>query len=249
MGQKLSRPLLLLVIIASLGLLAWPVVRAVAGKSNALPSTPEAILEAASRLYATCQSYLDTGEVVTDFSSPRGEHTDRQRFSAAFLRDCCFSFEFKQEDQDLASWQATMLHTDGSGNRKWWDISSPEARSATFPISLVGAIGSTGGCGGVLMSSLLPDELAGDGLGDLTELTLLADDSIDDCECFRIEGTAPETGNKKMVVWIDKKTTLLRRLEIRHAFKDIRTHTVVTFDPQIDVPIDRDSLGPLSTGW
>jgi len=247
MGQKLSYSLLLFVI-TSLGLFTWPAGRALAEEPNAPPHTPEAILEAAARSYATCQSYLDIGEVITDFSSARGEHTDRRWFSAALLRGCCFSFEFKQEDQDLASWQATMLRADSSGSREWWDISSPEARSAVFPLSLVGAIGLTGGCGGLLMTSLLPDELAGDGLGDLTTLTLLDDGSIDDWECFRIEGTASETG-KKMVVWIDTKTMLLRRLEVHHAFEDIQTETVVTFDPQVDVHIDRDSLGPLSTGW
>lgn len=246
MEPKLSYSLLFLVI-TSLGLFTWPAGRALAVEPNAPAHTPEAILETASRSYATCQSYLDAGEVVIDFSSARGEHTDTQWFSAAFLRDCCFSFAFKQEDQDLASWQATMLSPDGE-SRKWWDISSPEARSTTFPLSLAAAIGSTGGCGGVLMSSLLPEELAGDGLGDLTTLTLLDDDSIDGRECFRIEGIAPETG-KKMVVWIDRKTMLLRRLEVSHAFKGIRANTVVTFDPQINVYIDRDSLGPLSTGW
>jgi hypothetical protein len=212
------------------------------------PDTLEAIIKASSELYSQCDSYLDIGEVVTDYSSPRGEHTDRSWFSAAFLRGCCFSFEFRDEEEDLSVWRAEMLDTEEGSHRKWWDISTSEARDATFPISLVGAIGFTGGCGGVLMSSLLPDEVKGDGLGNFVSVDALPDGRIGDSECFRFEGTAPGTG-AAMLVWIGKETLLLRRLEVDHEFRDIRTHTVVTFDASVDVEIDRRGIGSLTTRW
>ena len=208
--------------------------------------TAREIVDGATEAYAGCETYLDTGVVTTVYHTAEGDKTDAQFFSLAFIRGCCLSFEFMGEDGDLEAWRGQMLDTDASTARTWRDTSPGEEQTQTLLRSLAWAIGSTGGCGGVVLAMLVPEHLPGGSLSDLTELSRLDDDDMDGVECLRVRGNT-ESG-RPMTAWIHPRSFIVRRLQVAHELPGyfgrpgFSTETTMDFVPELNVKIELGDL-------
>jgi hypothetical protein len=98
--------------------------------------------------YASCQSYMDTGQVKTVYLTQRGRRTEVRPFSTAFVRPDAFRFEF-QNRRGEEEWDRYIVWKQGVVIKSWWTL-KPEGREfAELSLAIAGATGVSGGssCG------------------------------------------------------------------------------------------------------
>jgi outer membrane lipoprotein-sorting protein len=86
---------------------------------------------------------------------------------------------------------------------------------------------------------VLPKEVEGRRLTDMTDTKRVEDAKLDKVACFRIEG---KYADSPMTLWIDQKTFLVRRIDAQKKFDDFRTEETTTYDPVIDGEIPDKQL-------
>lgn len=205
----------------------------VVGDSALEQMTATEIVERATDAYAGCETYLDTGVVTSVYHTVEGDKTDTQLFSLAFVRGCCLSFEFKGKSEDLKVWREQMLDTDASPARTWQAIPEESEDADMFVLSLAGAIGSTGGGVGVILSMLVPEHLGGSGLQDFEELSRIDNGEIDGVECIRIQGNTGAA--RPMTAWIHPTSLLVVRFEGAYSLPGYFGRPGFTADTVIDL--------------
>jgi hypothetical protein len=105
---------------------------------------------------------------------------------------------------------------------------------------------------------LLPGVVGGRSLTDLRDLERLGDAEADGVPCYRVRGRYPDTGAMKaarrhirattgvdpgrsreapQVLWVERATLLLRRVEGGFRWRDGRTQGPTVYEPEADVPI------------
>jgi hypothetical protein len=105
---------------------------------------------------------------------------------------------------------------------------------------------------------LLPEAVGGRSLTNLGDLERLEDGEADGVPCYRVRGCYPDTGAMRaarrrirattgvdpgrsreapQVLWIERATLLLRRVESGVRWRDGRTEEVTVYEPQANVPI------------
>ncbi|MFL5330031.1 MAG: hypothetical protein ACJ8C4_14090 [Gemmataceae bacterium] len=71
----------------------------------------EDIMLAMARMYAACNTYRDTGRVVTRFVDLSGKvmHSAERPFSTAFIRPDRFRFEFRNQFHNRGKWYRNIV--------------------------------------------------------------------------------------------------------------------------------------------
>ena len=207
--------------------------------------TAKEIMGRMAQVYASCKTYRDTGVVSRIFSLfgiAIDRWTDTMPFSTAFLRPNHFRFEFKSRfDRTQNNWHRYIIHNDPTGVRTWWDIDSGIEYEESLSLAIAGATGVSGGSAHTIPVMLLPEVVGVWRLTDLKNPSTLKDGIIDDHECWRIYGKN-RLGNP-MTLWVDKKTSLVRRIETRYRiYFLLRTDKTTNYRPEVDVEIDPQEL-------
>lgn len=215
--------------------------------------TAEQILQSMAQTYANCRSYYDSGMVKMIFFMADGERTSEKPFTTAFVRPDRFRFEYTEQLADgresrYIVWQSGPLV------QIWWSIESDEfldALDSSLASALAGGTGISGGSAHTVPALLLPDEIRGWRLMDMTEARRIEDAKLDEggCEvtvssgqgddCYRIQG---QHADSPIILWIEKKTFLVRRIDREHQFEDFRTEMTTTYSPVIDGEITEGML-------
>jgi outer membrane lipoprotein-sorting protein len=195
------------------------------------------VLARMAKVYAGCKSYRDTGAVKTVFVDATGNRTVEKPFKTAFVRPDRFRFEYTakqggREDRYIV-WRK------GKEVQTWWDITPGVEKPESLDLALAGATGVSGGSARTVPTLLLPKEVRGGRLTDLTEAKRADDAKIGKVDCLRIEG---KYGGHPMTLWIDKKTFLVRRIDSKKKFDDFSTEQTTTYDPVIDGEIPDKAL-------
>jgi outer membrane lipoprotein-sorting protein len=196
------------------------------------------VLDRMAKTYAGCRSYHDSGVVKTVFVGANGSRTVEQPFTTAFVRPDRFRFEFK-ETRGGGEAIRYIVWRKGMEVYKWWDFWSVVEKRETLDLALAGASGVSGGSAHTVPALLLPKEIGGRRLTDMTEVKRLEDAGLDKVDCFRIEG---KLADSPRTLWIDKKTFLLRRIDTQAEFRDFRTVRTTTYDPVIDEGFPEEML-------
>jgi outer membrane lipoprotein-sorting protein len=236
--------------------------------SKKLESASE-ILRQMAETYKNCKSYQDSGTVTTIFHHKDGkQHMDSKPFNTAFVRPDQFRFEFKSSF-DGKKWHRYIVWANGKDVRSWWNIRprSEDTRAKldhpeSLALALAGPTGVSGGSAHTVPTLLLPTQIDGKRLTDLTELKRLDDSDIKHIHCYRIQGTMPlfeltpaerdrlrkdagrlgrpqpeEAKRGPMVVWIDRATFLVRRIEQKVEFESFRTESTTEYEPTVEAPV------------
>lgn len=218
------------------------------------------ILDRMAAAYARCRTYQDSGRVTRVFVSAGGRREDTMPFATAFIRPSSFRFEFFSGDRRF------LAVTDGSATRTWWDVQPGVKDAPSLDLALAGATGISGGAAHTVPVLLMPERISGRRLADLVELQRLDDASLDGIDCFRVQGelrsdrdaakqdeirqqvlkvTGRDLGIWKMapeVLWIDKTSLLLRRIERLTAHGEWTVQTVTAYKPEVDGEIAESQL-------
>ena len=226
------------------------------------PLTPRQILARMAATYAHCKSYRDTGSVET-YESNRvlRRLRDDLTFTTVFVRPNRFRFEYHENAVEFSHY---VIWTDGRRVRTWWDELRCVRTPATLDDAIAAATGVSRGSSCTVPALLLPQKVACIRLTDLEDLRRLSDATVGGARCYRVAGYYPafapavspvadKNGPRApddrtalrqdpTIVWIDKSTFLVRRVEEWYGFKRSRTRKVTTYHPFLNAAIPRSAL-------
>jgi outer membrane lipoprotein-sorting protein len=213
------------------------------------------IVELAKRAYARCDSYRDSGVVITTFVSEESQWTAEKPFTTAFVRPDGFRLEFK--DKSLGDPPPiSIIWAAGDDVRTWSDLEPGVETPANLARALAAATGTSQGVSYRVPSMLLAgDAPTGKPPLDLNYAMRVGDEDEAGHGCFRIRGQSIRTprtlgeGEQAVVlqentvtIWIDKQSYLVRRVEETNVYETFRTDMVTTYSPEINVRIPSEEL-------
>ena len=199
------------------------------------------ILKCMATVYATCTSYCDTGLVSTRFIEDKGTRTIEKPFTTAFVRPDRFRFEYQDGSHQAIVWR------EGETVRVEWpwtgiaELPPQLIKPESLELALAGATGVSGGSAHTIPALLLPEEVGGRRLTDMTEVKQIEDTLSEEegVECCQIAG---KYAGHPIVLWIEKATFCLRRMETQHPFEHFRTETTTSYIPLMNGDIDDELL-------
>jgi hypothetical protein len=207
--------------------------------SNSGPAA-EAILIQMKDAYAQCATYQDTGVVTTTFIQSDRTWIDEKPFSTAFIRPDRFRFEFKSQVSSIdPTYIIYVIWRNGAEVLSWWDVTPGITTEESLDMAIAGATGVSFGSAHTIPPLLLPNEISGRLLTDITEAQRIEDAEIEGVKCFRIQGKFVDD---PITIWIEANTFLLRRSETQHIFSDFSTQTVTTYSAVFNGVVTDDML-------
>jgi hypothetical protein len=198
----------------------------------------QGILARSALTYAHCTSYQDTGAVTITYLESLGKRVEERPFKTAFVRPDRFRFEYRETGL-VGATRRYIVWRLGSHVQTWWDVRPGVQEKGSLSSALSAATGVSGGSAHTIPALLLPDEVEGRRLTDMTDVKRIADAEVGGAGCFCVEGTY---ANVSRTVCIDRKTFLVRRVEFESVFPSFRAHETTTYEPSVDEPVARESL-------
>jgi hypothetical protein len=171
--------------------------------------TAQQILDRVAKTYATCKTYRDTGIVKSRFIGPDVNFEVEKPFTTAFVRPDRLRFEYKEIRRDGREYRYIVWRS-GEEIRSWWDVAPGVKKPDSLAVALAEATGVSGGSAHTVPALLLPKEIPGWRLTDMTEAKRIGDDKYGKSDCFRVEG---KTAEYPVTLWIDKETFLVRKID------------------------------------
>ncbi len=230
--MRLLSPILTVVILLALS--ASLTGNAAVPKQESL--TAQEILQRMAKVYASCRSYHDSGVVSTVTITARGQRTEKKPFTTAFVRPDRFRFEYTERiGNDLAS--HFIVWRKGDDVRTWWNVMPNMPPPQSLEMALAGATGVSGGSAHYIPAMLIPNEISGYYLTDLTGTRRLQNAKLGGVECFRIQGR-PVVGGS-LLLWIDTQTFLVRRIDDRldvfaSSLGNFHAELTTTYEPVVN---------------
>ena len=212
-----AKALAAVVVLGSLSLGTW----AAQAEAQEVPrlTGPEVLAKTVER-YAKARTYRDTGVVRIVYFEKLGKRTEERPFKTAFVRR-------------YVVWQG------GRDVRTWWDVRPGVESVSSLDMALSGATGVSGGSAHTVPRLLLPETVLGRSLGEMKDVKRLGDAPCGEGTCARLSGVYAET---RRTVWVDLKSSLLRRIEFETVFPDFRTEETTTYEPVVDGEVPAELL-------
>jgi serine/threonine protein kinase/ankyrin repeat protein/formylglycine-generating enzyme required for sulfatase activity len=193
------------------------------------------ILDWMEKAYAECKSYRDSGviKLVTFWDTASRDATVEYSFTTAFVRPDRFQFDIKTEDNRL------LISANGRDIQTWWDVEPGIKKPESLDFAMAQATGFSGGDVARIPALLMPQKLELSGGLDLIDPKKIEDGKLQNNDCFRLEYNFRD---EQFTLWIDKQSYLIRRIDERIKFDNIRIERTTTFDPTIDGKITDEML-------
>ena len=223
----------------------------------AFPSPPEAaqetkpsavtvrqVLNRMATAYKECKSYCDSGVVKTEFFTKKEgrSHGEEKPFKTAFIRPDRFRFEYSAHagPANMGPIRRYIVWRNAEQVKSYWDVQPKREGQKSLGLALAGATGVSGGSAHTIPALLMPDEVGGRKLTDMTEIERLEDAKLGDVNCFQIQG---KFGGRDEVVWIDQSSFLVRRIDSKDTLGgDLRVETTTTYEPEVNKDIPEGML-------
>lgn len=221
--------------------------------TSQVEETVEWIFQRMAQVYADCTTYSDSGVVKIIFFQADGERTSERPFTTAFVRPDSFRFEYT-EQTFYGGEHRYIIWREGASVKSWWSIRPGIETPASLSMALAMGTGISGGSAHTIPALLLPDEILGTRLMDMTEAKRIEDAYLDKTgcevtatsgsgdECYRVQGQFATSPVTLLAVWIEKETLLVRRIDQQNQFDTFRAETTTTYSPVINGDITEDML-------
>ena len=201
------------------------------------PEQAKETLTQAAQVYASAESYLDEGLVLTTFIDSDGERVTQRPFNTAFVRPDRFRYEYRDRGEESRKY---IVGRDGERVRTWWHVGDRLREMDDLSLALAGATGVSGGSAHTIPRLLMPDTIRGFVLTDLLDVELLGEEEVDGAACYKIQGRHPRADWQTL--WIEKDRMLVRRIDQQTQFDTFRPQKTTTYQPQINIEIRPDDL-------
>ncbi|MHB9138388.1 MAG: M56 family metallopeptidase, partial [Victivallaceae bacterium] len=220
------------------------------GKPDPEPLTADAIIAKMAETYAKCKTYQDSGTVKTLFIKADGDMTIEKPFSTVFIRPNQFRFEYKEKvDSYIKEKPGYIVWRKGDEVLTWFVARPDITKVKSLDSGLAGATGVSSGSAHTI-PALLMSEISGKKLSGIKEVKMLENAVFDGSSCYRIQGKFICSGDNgkvvksPMIIWIDKNTSLVRRIDEQNVFpgSNFRTEDTTTYHPEININISAKSL-------
>lgn len=216
-------------------------------------ASPVKILLAMKRAYASCRSYRDTGLVkMTSATDENSSFGSEQPFATVFVRPDHIRFQFTDTGLGERS-SLYIVWSDGTEVRSWWDAKPGVRRPASIQEALEVATGISGGSSVRVPGLLMPDKVP-EG-APLIAPERIADGDDRGVPCYCVRGKSRQTPytikmgartvtvqDETVTLWIDRSTSLLRKVEETRTYAEYRSQSTTTYMPEIDVEITPPQL-------
>jgi outer membrane lipoprotein-sorting protein len=192
-------------------------------RSDAL--TAQDILLRMANAYATCESYSDFGVVKTVFFEKDGNRVTTKPFATAFVRPNHFRYQYEDQKSEGEA-LVYIIWANGNEVQTWWDVNPGVQKKRNLESAVAGATGVSGCSAHNVPALLLPDRIGGRKLSELSDAKRVEDDKVNGFDCFRIRG---KEGDDVTVLWIDKRSYILRMIKSDTKFPDFRTEETTSY--------------------
>ncbi len=180
--------------------------------------TATQIMNQTTKAYLTCKTYADSGE----YHGESGNAT----FSTAFVRPGKFHFDWKHDGLLFAS--RYIISADGSNvtfSSFYPLMPAKKEKLGSLGDAVASGTGVTYGVAHGIPVLLLPKEVGGTSINDMTNIRRLSDAFLGKTLCYRISGMF---FRDSIILWIDKRTLLILKIE---EGSEITTYTPVMNGP------------------
>lgn len=199
--------------------------------------TAKRILARMSWLYANSKSYRDSGVLETAHIRTDGTKTiEKKPFSTAFARSGRFRFELQSGPERYLIW------SDGKNVQRLaqsWDGEPRVRKLDSLSEAIEASLGVAHSPVFNVPALLLPGTFKMRPLTALERAARIEDGMHGEHDCFRIVG---DYFDYPTVIWIDKKTFLIRKIESLMKNETFRTEDTVIYEPIIDQNIPEKML-------
>ncbi len=209
----------------------------------------ETIMERMASAYASCNSYVDEGEVRSVFLEPGGPRTQIKPFSTAFVRRLAFRFEYKSRragyeragyDIGGPEWDRYIIWRGTETVKSWWSI-TPGVKNQPDLFHALGEAAGVSNLSSVTVPSLLMPELAhGSRIKSLSKLRLIGEEEVKGSKAYKIEGV--DLRGNTVTVWVDAASMLLLKVYEKKKFDKFEVEATTTYKPQVNVEVARKKL-------
>ena len=202
--------------------------------------TARQILDHTATIYRECKSYHDSGVVKTVLIKAGGNLIEEKPFITSFIRPDRFRFEYFEKEANKQE-RRYFVWQKRNNIVAWRDfkIKLGIDRPKSISSALAGAMGVSGGSAYTIPRMLLPDQIKGWSLTDMSDIKRIDDSKIENNGCYCIQGRHDDS---PMTLWIDKETFLVRRIDSQHKFDNFRTESITTYDSMINGEITEKML-------
>ncbi|WP_085299299.1 hypothetical protein [Cognaticolwellia mytili] len=207
----------------------------------------EQIMTSLESVYSKSNSYSDSGLVKTTFFTEDGARVSGRPFATDFIRSKNFRFEFASKHPfPFATLDRTIIVKNENGVFQWRNHDLGEDKKGiheenSLGLAIAGATGISGGSA-YRMPSLLGVKGVGGWkkkLTDYNEILRIEDGLLNGETYYRInaiyQGKKDKT--KSIVLWINKTTYLIHRIDSKHQFPKFRTESTTTYSPSVNIDI------------
>ena len=195
--------------------------------------------------YEALKSYADTGVVLSEYGYATSPARDRHVFTTFLSRaPRGFYFEFNKQGGDRY-----VIWGDPEAFHTWWKTTHvlSDYRNPNNTDAFVGAEVQTAGSSSKIPSLLYSKASLPSDFANFTDAALDGDEDIGGHKCHRLVGTARdvyaatarEVNVRKMTVWIDADSFLIRKIvEEWKPLPEQVSRTTTTFEPQANPSLD-----------
>lgn len=205
---------------------------AVNGESD--PSA-EDVLAIVAETYGNCSSYIDSGTATLTTTYKNGrESKTRCKFKTSYIRGKKFRFAYRLNVFDLGyGGPVVLIHDDQATKVKLEGKDEFEVQES-LGAAVARLTGVSVGTAHTVPSLLMPKEIGGRKILSLRDITPLKTEKVAQKSCYKIEGSIH---GSKIVMWIDKSTYLLAKIEEHRCSNGKNYSEVVVFSPSANLEI------------
>jgi len=213
-------------------------------QNNAISA--EQIMTYLESVYKKSNSYSDTGLEKTTFFTVDGVRTSERPFATDFIRFKKFRFEFAfKHPFPFAKLKRTIIVKNENGVIQWQNHDLGEDKKGihkekSLGLAIAGATGISGGSAYTMPSLLGVKGVGGwkNKLIDYNEILRIEDGVLNGVTYYRINATyrgkKDKTKSKSRVLWVNKTTYLIHRIDSDHQFPEFRTESITTYSPFVN---------------
>lgn len=198
--------------------------------------TADKILIKTNEVYAKCKSYKDNGSVRTVFLNKDGtkKFITKKVFNTIFIRPDKFRFEYAKKEADELQGNYIVFQN-GKILKTFWTIQG-ERVPQSLSMAIAGATGVSSGTAHNIPTLLISD-VAGRKITNIQNPIFLKEAKGDDGKIYYLIKSGKKRKNRSLVLWIQKETFLITKIEATTSLDKFDTQTVTIYQPEIDIKI------------
>ena len=222
------------------------------GEQSSGSLSASSILERVAKVYATAQTYQDSGVVRTTFNRSERTFVTETPFTTAYHRASSrFRFEFfvappaPPPYPGPASARQWIIFRSGNQINQWSFLTMALGPAPSLQSAVARATGVSKGTAHYISALLIPNEIGGRKLtADGDKAARLDDARLSTSECYRIQRILQaRTGvTTTETVWVEKNSFLIVRIDKHRQPEGVEIDSAISYEPLMDAPISEDAL-------